>query len=167
MHGDIGNKFCWLLPQSRNTNWTRISWDTNWAWIIPPLDALYRPLQVYHRRHHAVAPPLSSAEVPSDSPPVPPISLTLTLSSTDCLPIALRKGNRSTRNSHPIYNFWATIDYLHLILPLSLLYPLFFFLRALVRHFLILGGDRQWLMKWLLCTPMTHGILFLYLLVNL
>ena len=63
--------------------------------------------------------------------------------------------------------FWATIDYLYPILPLSLLYPLFLFLRALVRHFLILGGDRQWLMKWLLCTPMAHEILFLYLLVNL
>ncbi|RVX13347.1 Retrovirus-related Pol polyprotein from transposon RE2 [Vitis vinifera] len=191
--------------------------------------------EVYHRRHHAVAPPLSSAEVPSDSPPVPPISLTLTLSSTDCLPIALRKGNRSTRNPHPIYNFlsyhrlsssysafvstlssvslpkstsealsdlgwrqamvdemaalhsndiwdlvslppgkstvecrwvYTAIDYLHPILPLSLLYPLFLFLRALVRHFLILGGDKQWLMKWLLCTPMTYGILFLYLLVD-
>ena len=28
-------------------------------------------------------------------------------------------------------------------------------------------GDRQWLIKWLLCTPMAHEILFLYLLVNL
>ncbi|RVW45455.1 Retrovirus-related Pol polyprotein from transposon RE2 [Vitis vinifera] len=90
--------------------------------------ALSRPLQVYHRRHRIVAPPLSSAEVPDDSPPVPPISPTPALSSTDHLPIALRK--------------------------------------ALVRHFLILGGDRQWLMKWLLCTPMAHGILFLYLPVD-
>ncbi|RVX13401.1 Vacuolar protein sorting-associated protein 53 A [Vitis vinifera] len=71
----------------------------------PPSDALSRPLQVYHRRHRAVAPPLSSAEVLDDSPPVPPISLTLTLSSTDHLPIALRKGNRSIRNPHPIFNF--------------------------------------------------------------
>ncbi|RVW12522.1 putative mitochondrial protein [Vitis vinifera] len=39
--------------------------------------------------------------------------------------------------------------------------------KALVRHFFILGGDRQWLMKWLFYTPMTHEILFLYLLVNL
>ncbi|RVW52300.1 Retrovirus-related Pol polyprotein from transposon RE1 [Vitis vinifera] len=95
--------------------------------IYPPLsDALSRPLQVYHHRHHAIAPPRSSAEVPDDSPPVPPVSPTPTLSSTDHLPIAFRK--------------------------------------ALVRHFLILGSDRQWLMKWLLCTPMAHGILFLYLL---
>ncbi|RVW98157.1 Retrovirus-related Pol polyprotein from transposon TNT 1-94 [Vitis vinifera] len=89
--------------------------------------ALSRPLQVYHRQHHVVAPPLSSAEVPDDSPSIPPISPTPALSSTDHLPIALQK--------------------------------------ALVRHFLILGGDRRWLMKWLLCTPMAHGILFLYLLI--
>ncbi|RVW38645.1 Retrovirus-related Pol polyprotein from transposon RE1 [Vitis vinifera] len=40
-------------------------------YISPPSDALSRPLQVYHRRHCVVAPPLSSAEVPDDSPPVP------------------------------------------------------------------------------------------------
>nr|CAN79194.1 hypothetical protein VITISV_000236 [Vitis vinifera] len=61
--------------------------------------------EVYHHRHCAIAPPLSSAEVPNDSPPVPPISPTPALSSTDHLPIALRKGNRSTCNPHPIYNF--------------------------------------------------------------
>ena len=74
-------------------------------YISPPSDVLSRPLQVYHRRHRAVAPPLSSAEVPDDSPPVPPISPTSTLSSTNHLPITLWKGNRSTRNPHPIYNF--------------------------------------------------------------
>ena len=62
-------------------------------YISPPSYALSRPFQVYHRRHRIVAPPLSSAEVPDDSPPVPPISPTPTLSSTDHLPIALRKGN--------------------------------------------------------------------------
>ncbi|KAL6323247.1 hypothetical protein AAG906_029254 [Vitis piasezkii] len=61
--------------------------------------------EVYHRRHRVVTPPLSSAEVPDDSPPVPPISPTPALSSTNHLPIALRKSNRSTRNPHPIYNF--------------------------------------------------------------
>ncbi|RVW21067.1 Retrovirus-related Pol polyprotein from transposon TNT 1-94 [Vitis vinifera] len=40
-------------------------------YISPPSYALSRPLQVYHRRHRVVAPPLSSAEVPNDSPPVP------------------------------------------------------------------------------------------------
>ena len=74
-------------------------------YISPPSDALSRPLQVYHRRHRVVAPPLSSAEVPDDSPPIPPISPTPALSSAYHLPIALRKGNRSTRNPHPIYNF--------------------------------------------------------------
>ena len=33
VYGVIGYKFCWLLPQSRSTSWTRISWDTNWALI--------------------------------------------------------------------------------------------------------------------------------------
>ena len=33
VHGVIGYKFCWLLPQSRSTRWTWISWDTNWARI--------------------------------------------------------------------------------------------------------------------------------------
>ena len=60
---------------------------------VLPLDALSRPLQVYHRQHRVVAPPLSSTEVPDDSPPVPPISPTPVLSSTDHLPIALQKGN--------------------------------------------------------------------------
>ncbi|RVW15230.1 Retrovirus-related Pol polyprotein from transposon RE1 [Vitis vinifera] len=114
-------------PRLRNAS----SWDTldfKRAIVVIPLTLI-----VYHRRHCVVAPPLSSAEVPDDSLPVPPISPTPTLSSTDHLSITLRKDNRST---------------------------------PLVRHFLILGGDRQWLMKWLLCTPMAHEILFIYLLVD-
>ncbi|RVW26227.1 Retrovirus-related Pol polyprotein from transposon RE2 [Vitis vinifera] len=39
-------------------------------YISPPSDALSRPLQVYHRRHRVVAPPISSVEVPDDSPPI-------------------------------------------------------------------------------------------------
>ena len=74
-------------------------------YISPLSDALSHHLQVYHRRHRVVAPPLSSAEVPDDSLLVPLISSTPTLSSTDHLPIALLKGNRSTRNPHSIYNF--------------------------------------------------------------
>ena len=74
-------------------------------YISPPSDALSRPLQVYHRRHRAIAHPLSSAEVLDDSLPVPPIPPTSALSSTNHFPIALRKGNHSTRNPHPIYNF--------------------------------------------------------------
>eukprot|EP00261_Vitis_vinifera_P034925 XP_019076168.1 PREDICTED: uncharacterized protein LOC109122804 [Vitis vinifera] len=60
-------------------------------YMSPPSDALSCSLQVYHRRHRAVALPLSSAEVPDDSRPVPPIFPTPALSSTDHLPIALRK----------------------------------------------------------------------------
>ena len=74
-------------------------------YLSPPSNALSRPLQAYHRRHHVVAPPLFSAKVPDDSPSVPPIYPTPTLSFTDHLPIALQKGNRSTCNRHLIYNF--------------------------------------------------------------
>ena len=63
-----------------------------------------RPLQVYHCRHHAVV-PLPSAEVSADLLPIPLASPTPALPPTDNLPIALRKGNRSTNNPHPIYNF--------------------------------------------------------------
>ena len=65
-----------------------------------------RPLQVYHRRHCVAVPP-SLAEVPVDSLPIPSASPTPALPPSADLPIALRKGNRSTRNRnpHPIYNF--------------------------------------------------------------
>ncbi|RVW35569.1 hypothetical protein CK203_073771 [Vitis vinifera] len=39
--------------------------------IYPPLRCALSSSSVYHHRHCAVAPPLSSAEVPDDSPPVP------------------------------------------------------------------------------------------------
>ena len=67
-------------------------------------DVSSRPLQVYHRRHRAVV-PLLSAEAPADSLPLPSASPTPVLPLADNLPIALRKGNRSTSNPHPIYNF--------------------------------------------------------------
>ena len=63
-----------------------------------------RPLQVYHRRHRVVVPP-SLAEVPADSLSIPSASPAPTLPPFADLPIALQKGNRSTRNPHPIYNF--------------------------------------------------------------
>ncbi|KAJ9674602.1 hypothetical protein PVL29_023878 [Vitis rotundifolia] len=73
--------------------------------IISPLDAVpSRPLQVYHRRHRVAVPP-SLAVVPADSPPIPSASPAPALPPSADLPIALRKGNRSTRNPHPIYNF--------------------------------------------------------------
>ena len=74
-------------------------------YLSPLSNALSRPLQAYYHRHHVVAPTLFSAKAPNDSPSVPPIYPTPTLSFTDHLPIAPQKGNRSTCNRHPIYNF--------------------------------------------------------------
>ncbi|RVW92497.1 Retrovirus-related Pol polyprotein from transposon RE1 [Vitis vinifera] len=67
--------------------------------VVPP-----RPLQVYHRRP-CVAAPLPFAKAPADSLPTPSASPAPALPSPDDLPIAIRKGTRSTRNPHPIYNF--------------------------------------------------------------
>ena len=74
--------------------------------ISPPIfdDVSSYPLQVYHRRHCVVV-HLPSAEAPADSLPIPSASPTPALPLADNLPIALRKGNRSTSNPHPIYNF--------------------------------------------------------------
>lgn len=73
--------------------------------IVSPPDAMPpRPLQVYHRRPRVVA-PLPFAEAPADSLPIPSASPTPALPSPNDLPIAVRKGTRSTRNPHPIYNF--------------------------------------------------------------
>ena len=67
-------------------------------------DVPSRPLQVYHRRHRFVV-PLPSVEAPADSLPIPSASPTPALPLVDNLPIALRKGNRSTSNPHLIYIF--------------------------------------------------------------
>ena len=67
-------------------------------------DVPSRPLQVYHRHHCSVV-PLPSTEAPADSLPTPSASPTPALPLADNLPIVLRKGNRSTSNPHPIYNF--------------------------------------------------------------
>ena len=72
---------------------------------LPIFDSVpFRPLQVYHRRHRSVV-PLPSAEALADSLPIPSASPTPALTLAYNLPIALRKGNRSTSNPHPIYNF--------------------------------------------------------------
>ena len=63
-----------------------------------------RPLQAYHRRPR-VAAPLPFEKAPADSLPIPSASPAPALSSPNDLPIAIRKGTRSTRNPHPIYNF--------------------------------------------------------------
>ncbi|RVW51219.1 Retrovirus-related Pol polyprotein from transposon TNT 1-94 [Vitis vinifera] len=72
--------------------------------ISPPNAVPSCPLQVYHRHHRVVVPP-SLAEVPADSLPIPSTSPAPALPPFADLPIVLRKGNRSTRNPHPIYNF--------------------------------------------------------------
>ncbi|RVW36513.1 Retrovirus-related Pol polyprotein from transposon TNT 1-94 [Vitis vinifera] len=59
--------------------------------IISPSDAVpSRPLQVYHRHHRVVVPPL--AEVPADSLPIPSASPVTALPPSTNLPIALRKA---------------------------------------------------------------------------
>ena len=65
----------------------------------PPPDVVTRPLQVYTRRPHPpTRPRVDSSLMPQSSPaPVPQPS--------DDLPIAIRKGIRSTSNPHPDYNF--------------------------------------------------------------
>ncbi|RVW25919.1 Retrovirus-related Pol polyprotein from transposon RE2 [Vitis vinifera] len=73
--------------------------------IVSPPDAMPpRPLQVYHRCPRVVA-PLPFAEAPADSLPIPSASPAPALPSPNDLPIVVRKGTRSTRNPHPIYNF--------------------------------------------------------------
>ena len=74
-----------------------------------------RTLQVYHRRHRVTVPP-SLAEVPADSLPISSASPAPALPPSADLPIALQKGNRSTRNPHLIYNF---LSYHQLSLPYS------------------------------------------------
>ena len=57
-----------------------------------------RPLQVYTRRSRTDTGP------PAGSSPMAPFSTTSILPSPADLPIAIRKGTRSSRNPHPIYN---------------------------------------------------------------
>ncbi|RVX00633.1 Retrovirus-related Pol polyprotein from transposon TNT 1-94 [Vitis vinifera] len=74
--------------------------------IVSPPEAMPpRPLQVYHRRPRVVA-PLPFPEAPADSLPIPSASPAPALPSPNDLPIAVRKGTRSTRNPHPIYQFF-------------------------------------------------------------
>ena len=66
--------------------------------LIVPSATLPRPLQVYTCR------PRIDTEPPANSSPMAP-STTSVLPSPADLPIAVRKGTRSSRNPHPIYNF--------------------------------------------------------------
>ena len=64
-----------------------------------PTNVVTRPLQVYTRRPRPPTGLLadSSSMSPSSPAPVP--------QPPDDLPIAIRKGTRSTCNPHPVYNF--------------------------------------------------------------
>ena len=71
--------------------------------IISPPDVVpSRPLQVYYRSHCVAVPPFFP-EVPADSFSIPSASPAPALPPSADLPIALRKGNRSSHNSHPIF----------------------------------------------------------------
>ena len=95
--------------------------------ISPPIfdDLPSRPLQVYHRLHRSVV-PLPSAKALVDSLPIPSASPTLALPLTDNLLIALQKGNRSTSNPHPIYNFFELPSIIFTLLYICFCYILCF-----------------------------------------
>ena len=65
----------------------------------PPTDAMTRPLQVY------TSCPRPPTRPHVDSSSMPPSSLALVPQPPDDLPIAIRKGTRSTCNPHLVYNF--------------------------------------------------------------
>ena len=65
----------------------------------PPTDAVTRPLQVYT----CPPPPPIGSFVESSS--MPQSSLAPVSQLSDDLPIAIRKGTRSTSNPHSVYNF--------------------------------------------------------------
>ncbi|RVW29702.1 Retrovirus-related Pol polyprotein from transposon TNT 1-94 [Vitis vinifera] len=81
-----------------------ISADVTFFEDSPFFSTTSESLPVYHRRPRVVA-PLPFPEAPADSLPIPSASPAPALPSPNDLPIAVRKGTRSTRNPHPIYNF--------------------------------------------------------------
>ena len=126
--------------------------------LPPVLDTSYvppttppRPLQVYTYRPRTDIGPLA------DSSPMAPSSTMPILSSPADLPIAIRKGNRSSHNPHPIYNFLTyhrlSSSYFFFISTLS-----FVSLPKTLHGAPIRVGNRQWLKKWLLCILLAHRI---------
>ena len=110
-----------------------------------------RPLQAYTRRPRPPTGPLvDSSSMPQSPPdPVPQLSVDL--------PIVIWKGTRSTSNPHPVYNF---LNFHRLSLPTLPLFPPYLMslpLKALMRLSLIRAGNRQWLRKLMLFTPMAVG----------
>jgi hypothetical protein len=74
--------------------------------VIPPPAPSHRPLITYQRRPHVPNTELEGTERPTESCPTPGVNPTTDLiDEIPDLSIADRKGNRSTRNPHPIYNF--------------------------------------------------------------
>ena len=74
----------------------------------PPMNVVTRPLQVYTLR------PRPSTRPFVDSSSMPPSSPALVPQPPDDLPIAIRKGTRSTCNPYSVYNF---LSYHRLSLP--------------------------------------------------
>ena len=128
---------------------------------FPPMDVMTQPLQVYTRC------PNPSIEPFADSSSMPQSSPTPVSQSLDDLPIAIRKGTRSTSNPYLVYNFLSfhrlSLPYFSFVSSLSFVLPL----KALVRLSLIRAGNRQWLRKWMLFTPMAHGNLSLVIMTSL
>ena len=127
----------------------------------PPTDVVTRPLQVYTRRPcPPIGPRVNSSLMPQSSPaPIPQLS--------DDLPIAIRKVPALLLTHILFIIFLAFIVYLYLTLSLFPPCLMSLPLKALVRLSLIRAGNRQWLRKWMLFTPMTHGNLSLFLLASL
>ena len=71
-----------------------------------PLEQTQRSPTVYRRRPRIPDVELEGNERPAESCPTPADNPTMDLPEENLdLPIALRKGTRSTRNPYPIYNF--------------------------------------------------------------
>ena len=127
----------------------------------PPTDVVTRTLQVYSRCPCPPIGPFVESSFMQSSSPAP------VLQPYDDLPIAIWKGTHSTSNPYPVYNF---LRFHRLSLPYSACVStclLSLPLTALVRLFLTWAGDRKWLRKWVLFTPMAHESLSLFLLASL
>ena len=85
----------------------------------PHTDVVTRPLQVYTCRPHPHTGSLT------DSYPIPPPSLALVLQPPNDIP---RKGTRSARNPHPMYNFLSyhclSLPYFAFVITLSSVFTL-------------------------------------------
>ena len=115
-----------------------------------PLATPPQPLQFYTRRMRIDTGP------PADSSPMTPSSPTPVLPSLADLPIATRKGTRSSRNPHPIYNFLTyhclSSSYSAFISTLSSIS----LLKTVHELSLIRVGNMQWLKKWLSYILLAH-----------